>query len=123
MKTIRIGREMYRVSDEPGREAEVLQAVDKARELPTAAQFRSWKNAVKDKREFPAFHPGMSVAKYVTDYYVLNQERLNGNLFGNAGLKRSAAKELIAGFFEPLSTLPMFAQSGEVIEETLSQPA
>jgi len=123
MKTIRIGREMYRVSDEPGREAEVLQAVDKARKLPTAKQFRARINATKDKREFPAFHPGMSVAKYVTDYYVLNQERLNGNLFGNAGLKRSAAKELIAGFFEPLSTLPMFAQSGEVIEETLSQPA
>ncbi len=120
MQTVKIGTTTYKVKDDLGREEAIMLLDARARVIPSPKRFQAWVASRKDPRDFPHFTPGDSVEKYVTDYYVLNQERLTGSIYGNASLKSKAATELITKFFEPLSTLPMFAPSGDAIEETNS---
>lgn len=77
------------------------------------------------KRKYPKFVEGSSAKDYVNEYYLLNAMRWVPTSFG---IQRGAYTDLhervklrsqVEAFFQPLSTLPMFTPSGEVVEETL----
>lgn len=107
---------------DPVRAVILLAQLEKASKTPTAkqAQARALMGGVT--RRYPKFKDGMPVAEYTEQYAMLNA-RMSGH-----GIRRGPfltgedvmrEKSWVANFFEPLSTLPMFTPSGEVLEESI----
>lgn len=78
---------------------------------PGAASRAHYK--IADRRKFPKFEPGMSVALYAARYADCNSWSHRDELDGSIRLT------LNDDFFQPLSTWPQFAQDDTVIEETM----
>ena len=108
MQKIRIGTQMYVIKD--GRsETEMKALIAKASKIKSPKQQRAAYNAIKCGRSYPEFKAGMSTADYVKAYEAQNTLRNLTGHYTKAG-----------NFFQPLSTAPQFAQSGEVIEEVMA---
>ena len=78
------------------------------------------------RRVYPKFKDGMTPSEYVHQFYGANAMRWVPTSFGiqRGAYTASADFEILRrevnAFFQPLSTLPMFAPTGEVIEEVLA---
>ena len=66
---------------------------------------------IADRRKFPKFEAGMSVALYAARYADRNRRSHNEEINGSIRLT------LNDDFFQPLSTWPQLAQDDTVIEE------
>lgn len=88
----------------PETTAKVLAVKTPRKTKPGAASRANYR--IADKREYPKFEPGMTVAAYVGKYSQMNS---------TGGFRYLTVD---ADFFEPLSLNPQFAQDDTVIEET-----
>ena len=110
---VKVGTTLAKVKPENTGKYQLL--LERASKIKSPKQFRAAVNATKCLRSYPRFVEGTSVEQYVIDYFALNNYTLQGSCLAS-GL-RAQARGLTGAVFQPLSTLPMFAQSGEVLEE------
>jgi hypothetical protein len=115
---VKVGTTMARVKAENVEATRLL--LERASKIPTVKQAHA--KALKGgvSRKYPKHQPGQSTARYVRDFHMLNARTTGfgiqrGSFLSVTDILREEAH--IKDFFEPLSTLPQFAQSGEVIEE------
>lgn len=107
---------------DPVRAVILLAQLEKASKVPTPKAARAQALKGGGTRKYPKFKDGMTVAEYARQYAMLNARTSGHGIQSGAFL--SGADVLreqgwIANFYEPLSTLPMFTPSSEVLEETI----
>ena len=92
MKTLKIGRTAYKVNDARDIFAEHAKCTGKHKIV---------KSKGPERRYFPNYWDGMSVADYVTRYYALNSGR------GHQGKGAPyGSQNTLTGFYENLNTAP-----------------
>ena len=102
---------------------QAIKAMVDADKVPTCKQARARALMGGVSRQYPKFKNGMSTAEYVRQFAMLNAHQSGGGVvYGRALSTYDIAREVnwIKDFFEPLSTLPQFAKTGEVIEEVMA---
>lgn len=97
-------------------------ALHKASKIPTVKQARAAALRGGISRKYPKFTEGMTPADYAQQYTMLNARQSGhgiqrGQFLSGADVLREQA--WILDFYQPLSTLPMFTPSDEVLEETI----
>ena len=117
---VKVGTTTARVN--PENVESIRLQLERASKVPTvkAARAAALKGGIR--RKYPKFTEGMSTSMYVRQYSMLNTRQTGygiqrGSFLSAADLTREDAA--IKEFFHPLSTLPMFTPSGEVVEETI----
>jgi hypothetical protein len=115
---VKVGTTMARVKPEHVEATRLL--LERASKIPTPKQAHA--KALKGgvSRKYPKFEAGQSTARYVREFHMLNARMTGGSIVYGPRLSVTdilREEAHIKDFFEPLSTLPQFAQSDEVIEE------
>lgn len=118
---IKVGTTMAKVH--PDRYTLVKHQLERASKLPTLKQARAAALKGGVSRKYPKFTDGMTVAEYVRQHTMLNARTTgygirSGSFLSGADVLREQG--WIAGFFEPLSTAPQYAQVDETIEEEIA---